>query len=144
MLTLETLVNERRLVHADALVATPPRIQTADPATRAILGYLVANCSMCHNGSGEIAALAPVIRVPELLQDADAVARVLVSHPTRWQVPGVRDGESVLVHPGEPSRSAMLVRMRSRAPSSQMPPLGTVVRDQQAVDAVSAWIANRK
>jgi mono/diheme cytochrome c family protein len=144
MLTLETLGNERRLLHAESLLAAPPRIKAADPATRAVLGYLVANCSMCHNGGGEIAALAPVIRVPELLQDADAVARALVSHPTRWQVPHVREGESVLVHPGEPSLSAMLVRMRSRAPSSQMPPLGTVVRDQQAVDAVAAWIASRK
>jgi hypothetical protein len=31
--------------------------------------------------------------------------------------------------------------MRSRSPSSQMPPLATVIRDQQAVDAIAAWIA---
>jgi hypothetical protein len=31
--------------------------------------------------------------------------------------------------------------MRSRRPSSQMPPLGTVVVDGDAVDLVSAWIA---
>jgi hypothetical protein len=32
------------------------------------------------------------------------------------------------------------VRMRSRRPSSQMPPLGTVIRDQQPVDVITAWI----
>ena len=30
--------------------------------------------------------------------------------------------------------------MRSRRPSSQMPPLGTVVRDQAATDAIARWI----
>jgi hypothetical protein len=34
----------------------------------------------------------------------------------------------------------MLARMRSRRPSSQMPPLGTVVRDDEAVAAVQKWI----
>lgn len=144
MLTLQTLADEHLLSPAGDLIANPPRIRTSEPATRAVLGYLVANCSMCHNGNGEIAALAPVIRLPELLEDGDAVARTLISHPTRWQVPAVRDGASVVVHPGEPMLSAMLLRMRSRSPSSQMPPLGTVVRDQQAVDAVAAWIASRK
>jgi hypothetical protein len=44
-------------------------------------------------------------------------------------------------HAGAPELSTMLLRMRSRSPSSQMPPLGTVLRDEQAVAAISAWIA---
>jgi len=32
------------------------------------------------------------------------------------------------------------VRMRSRRPSSQMPPLGTTVADRDAIELVSAWI----
>lgn len=145
LLTLKTLANENLISGLSAdMVVKPPRIVTSDPQTRTVLGYLAANCAMCHNGRGEIAALAPKIRLRDLVEDGDAVARTLISHPTRWQVPGAGDGESVAVHPGEPARSAMLVRMRSRSPSSQMPPLGTVVRDQQAVDAVSAWIASRK
>ena len=141
LLTLKTLADEALISPAPADLA--PRIRTADPATRAVLGYLVGNCSMCHNGRGEIAALAPVIRVPDLLEDADAVARTLAS-PTRWQIPNVPEGQSRAVSPGEPALSAMLVRMRSRSPSTQMPPLGTAVRDQQAVDAVAAWIAARR
>jgi hypothetical protein len=73
--------------------------------------------------------------------DADAVARSLMSQPTKWQVPSVPEGASLLVNTHAPDTSAFLVRMGSRRPSSQMPPLGTVVRDQQAVDAIAAWIA---
>jgi hypothetical protein len=85
--------------------------------------------------------MGPVIRTADLLMDGDAVARSLAGQRTRWQVPGETPGESVLVHEGVPERSAIYVRMRSRAPSSQMPPLGTTVRDQAALDAVARWIS---
>jgi len=78
----------------------------------------------------------------EMLADGDAAARNLVERPSAWQVPGAADGHSVVVHPGSPDLSALFVRLRSRAPSSQMPPLGTVLRDQQAVDAIGRWISN--
>jgi cytochrome c553 len=141
MVTLQTLVDDGLLRDLPAdLMSRPPRIATSSPETRAILGYLVTNCGNCHNGSGEISASAPVLIYRELLEDGDTVARRLVGHRTKWQVPGVADGESVLVQPGHPDASALLVRMRSRAPSSQMPPLGTVMRDQEALDAITRWI----
>jgi mono/diheme cytochrome c family protein len=145
MLTLKTLLDERLLSPARTeLVTAPPRIRTADPATRAVLGYLSANCAMCHNGNGEISALGPVIRYRELLADGDAVARSLLGQPTRFQHPKAPEGTTVLVNVDAPDLSAILFRMRSRSPSYQMPPLGTVVRDQKAVDAVSHWIASRR
>jgi hypothetical protein len=141
MITLSNLVAEQRLAGARRdLLADAPRIRTDDAQTRSLLGYLAANCGACHNGRGEIAALGPTIRVSDLVEDGDAVARGLIGQRTKWQVPGVPDGESVLVHPGAPERSAIAVRMMSRRPSSQMPPLGTVVRDQEAVDLVTRWI----
>lgn len=141
MITLRDLVEERLLApERTDLLATPPRIRTASASTRSVLGYLAANCGVCHNGNGEIAALGPTIRQEDLLTDGDAVARTLAGQLTHWQIPGSMEGSTVLLHPGEPERSALLVRMRSRSPSSQMPPLGTVVRDQQAVDAIAQWI----
>lgn len=140
MITLDVLAREGRL-RQSAATAPVPRIRTQDPATRAVLGYLAANCSHCHNGSGEIAALGPTIRYSDLLRDGDAVARALLNAPTSWQLAGATGGSTVLVDPGSPERSALFARMKSRSPSSQMPPLGTVVRDQQALDAVAAWIA---
>jgi hypothetical protein len=141
--TLTTLLEERRLSPpALARSTTPvPRIQTRDPQTRAMLGYLTANCGSCHNGRGEIAAMGPTLKIDDLLRDGDAVARAMIGQRTKWQVPGVVEGTSVLIDPNAPEQSAMLVRMRSRRPSSQMPPLGTVVRDAVAVERLGAWIA---
>jgi cytochrome c553 len=144
MVTLETLVREERLAPLDGtLVSQPPRIAATDPQTRALLGYLSANCGTCHNGSGEIAVLGPSLKFSDLLADGDGVAARLTGHRTAWQVPGVAEGQSMLVDPRTPDQSAMLVRMRSRRPSSQMPPLGTVVKDQEAVSALQQWIAAR-
>jgi hypothetical protein len=140
MLTLATLISEKRLRGAPADAgAVPPRIATDNARTRTVLGYLVANCGGCHNGRGEIAALGPVLRYDDLLRNADAVAASLVGQPTKWQVPGRLEG-SVLIDTHSPDQSALLARLRSRSPSSQMPPLGTVVRDADAVQAVGEWI----
>ena len=142
MLSLRDLAKSGALAPArDDLLANPPRIRTAKASTRAVLGYLAANCGVCHDGSGEIAALGPIIRHEDLLKDGDAVARSLFGHQTSWHIPGAPEGTSVLVYPGAPEKSALFLRMRSRSPSTQMPPLGTVVRDRQAVEAIRKWIA---
>ena len=46
----------------------------ANPRTRAALGYSLANCGTCHNGSGEIAALGPLAEAATSCADGDAVA----------------------------------------------------------------------
>ena len=142
MLTLRDLIDERRLspVHGH-LVAAAPRIRASSPATRAVLGYLAANCGSCHNGNAEISVLGPSLTIPELIGDGDRVARSLIDRPSAWQLPGAPLGTSLLVAAGAPELSTLVARMRSRSPSSQMPPLGTVMRDQQAVDAISGCIA---
>ncbi len=141
MITLKTLVEERRLSPSgEDLIANPPRIATNNAATRAVLGYFAANCGGCHNRGGEIATLGPSLKHSDLLGDGDAIARTLFGHPTHWQAPGHPEGTTVLLDATAPEKSAMLVRMRSRSPSSQMPPLGTVMRDQVAVEAIRRWI----
>jgi mono/diheme cytochrome c family protein len=141
MITLATLFDEGLIdgISRDVL-ANPPRVATSNPRTRTVLGYLSANCGSCHNGRGEIAALGPILREDDLLRDADAVAARLVNQPTKWQIQGRTEG-SVLVDPKMPEQSALLARLRSRSPSSQMPPLGTVLRDSDAVQVVSDWIS---
>jgi mono/diheme cytochrome c family protein len=142
MLTLADLINQGTLTPAPMhFIANPPRIRSSSPATRSVLGYLAVNCVICHNGGGDGTPLGPSLAMRDLLEDADTAARSLLHRPSAWQVPGVADGHSVVVHPGSPDRSALFVRLRSRAPSSQMPPLGTAVRDQQAVDAIGRWIS---
>jgi mono/diheme cytochrome c family protein len=140
--TLRTLVDERLLTPSRSdLVTAPPRIRTSDTRTRTMLGYLSTNCGSCHRGDAQIAAQVPSLRYSDVVRDGDGVAANLVGRHTAWRVPGVVEGASVLIDPAAPDSSAMLVRMRSRSPSSQMPPLGTVLRDQAAVDALRQWIA---
>ena len=57
-LDLRVLV-ERGLVRGlpHRLLATPPRIAARSSTERAALGYLYANCAMCHNASGPLSSL---------------------------------------------------------------------------------------
>jgi mono/diheme cytochrome c family protein len=121
------------------LVARPPRIHTSDPATRAVLGYFAGNCGHCHNGGGDIAYDGPSLRYSDIL-DGDAVAAALLAKATSWQVPGLPEGASLMLSRSHPEASAMLVRMKSRRPSSQMPPLGTNLRDEEAIARVQRWL----
>ena len=139
-LSLELLVDAGLLTLADPGQPVPrPKIATADPSTRAVLGYLSANCGGCHGREGDVPAVTPFLREELLLTDADAVVRAMSERATTWQLPGHDEGTK-LVDPIAPQASALLARMRSRRLSSQMPPLGTVVRDEEAVAAVQKWI----
>jgi len=140
MVTGATLEREHLLSPSRPdMIAAPPRIQTKDPQTRAVLGYFAGNCGSCHNRSGEIAYGGPSLKHSDL-GDGDAVARALLGHATSWQVPGQPEGKSFMLNRDVPDASAMLARMKSRRPSSQMPPLGTNLRDEEAVAAVTRWL----
>ena len=141
MITLGTLVTERLLSPArPEWLADPPRIKAGSPRTRAALGYFASNCGTCHNPGGETSFTGPSLKHSDVA-DGDAVARALMGYATRWQVPGQPDGASLMLNAESPEASAMLVRMRSRRPSSQMPPLGTNLRDDRAIDVIAKWIA---
>jgi hypothetical protein len=145
MVTLRTLVDERRLSPARPdLVATPPRIAARDPRERAVLGYLSTNCGSCHNPKSSIASLGLFLEHQADRPDTcapDAIATT-VNQPGHWVVPTAPAGASRIVSPGRPELSALLARAKSRRPSSQMPPIGTVVADREALEMVSAWIAS--
>jgi cytochrome c553 len=141
MVTLQTLLDEQLLTGADAALRTnPPRIAARDPATRTVLGYFSANCGACHNGDGQITAQLPSFHYDDIL-NGEAIVAQLIGRPSRWQAPGRSEG-TLLIDPALPQASAVLLRMRSRRPSSQMPPLGTVLPDQEAVQAIERWIAD--
>jgi mono/diheme cytochrome c family protein len=141
LLTLRDLMAGGLLRHqSPGIASSDPRNRTASGATRAVLGYVLANCGMCHNGSDDLSVPGPSLTTAELLADGDAVAARMLGRRTRWQIPGTADGASVLIAPGAPGSSAILVRMRSRSPSSQMPPLGTVLRDDEAIRRMAEWI----
>ena len=147
MMTLRTLADEHVLEPArPELVAAPPRIAAPDARTRAVLGYLSTNCGSCHNQDSSIANLGL------LLKASASPSHPAPSHPrtpespdllrptSKWQIPNVPEAASQYVTPGAPELSAILVRMKSRRPSTQMPPLGTVLHDKEAIALVTEWI----
>jgi hypothetical protein len=143
MVTLETLTRERLLAPArPELVQAPPRIAAQDARTRAVLGYLSANCGGCHNAESSLASLGLLLKArlePSHTTPPDTV-KALLRPTAKWEIPQAPDGASAFVTPGAPDLSALLVRMRSRRPSTQMPPLGTVLHDREAIDLVTGWV----
>jgi cytochrome c553 len=141
MVTLRTLVADEAFTPPrPELASQPPRIP-GDSRTRAALGYLTGNCGHCHNEESWVAT----VRYPLLMPYAshaqiDHTIRALLASTTKWDIPHTEPGTTKFVTAGAPDLSALFVRMRSRRPSSQMPPLGTVVQDGEAVELLSAWI----
>ena len=124
------------------LVTSPPRIREQDPVARAALGYLSTNCGACHNSEGPLARLGFDLRHDLAGNGAspEPARATTVNAPTRFPIPGVSGDSTRIILPGAPRRSVLLYRMQSRRPSSQMPPLGTRVADQEAIDLLRRWI----
>jgi hypothetical protein len=147
MVTLKTLVNENLVTpRRPEWITAPPRIAAASPVTRTALGYLSANCGNCHNRASSIASLGLDLRyeVPQpgagkTSTECAAALATTAGKRGHWVVPEAQE-ESRIINPGHPESSALLRRMKSRRPLSQMPPLGTVVADRQAIDLLTSWV----
>jgi hypothetical protein len=150
MVTLQTLMDDGMLKpRRTELIARPPRVRAENPRARAVLGYLSTNCGVCHNSEGPLASLGMLLKQPsgaglpaEGVGEAgpNVAIRTTVGRASAWQIPGAGEGASARITPGSPDLSALLHRMKSRRPSSQMPPLGTVMPDHAAIEAVTIWI----
>jgi mono/diheme cytochrome c family protein len=126
-----------------ALLAEPPRIPAATPLERAALGYLQANCAHCHNHDGQPVPVR--LTLSHSVSSASAShARVLqsmVDAGSRYRPPG-GPAEPQVVVPGQPGLSVLALRMRSRHPQVQMPPIGTRIADPEGLALIERWIAS--
>ena len=135
---LRALVARELVINLPAnLVENPPRIAASTPAARAALGYLHANCGHCHNDSG------PMLLVDMTLAQAgagstDSVLGSLVGRASDFRAYGL----DTRIVPGRPEESILALRMRSRNPFLQMPPLGTRIPDDEGIALVDEWIRN--
>jgi hypothetical protein len=141
MLTLRRLVAEGLVTDARPLRRRPPRIP-GDARTRAALGYLTANCGHCHHDESRAATVRHPMLMPAFATPAQVrtTIRTLLAQTTTWDLPQAEAGTTTLLRAGAPEASAIVARMRSRRPSTQMPPLGTVLPDGDALDLLSRWI----
>lgn len=135
---------ERGLVRGlpPALLESPPRIAALTKTARAALGYLYGNCAMCHNARSSLADLGFSLdySAGHARREPDAVATA-AGRASRFLVPGAPAEHSERVRKGDPDLSAIAVRIASRQPAQQMPPLGTQVVDEEALRLVRKWIA---
>jgi hypothetical protein len=135
----------RRLVRGfpAALAAAPPRIAASTPTARAALGYLQANCGGCHTGAGELKSLGFALNYTLAQPSTQAPPAVATSLGLISQFK-LQDTPDVVerVCAGVPDKSVLVARMGSRHPVLQMPPLGTRLVDEEALQLIRRWIAN--
>jgi mono/diheme cytochrome c family protein len=122
-------------------LARPPRIAAPTPRARAVLGYLETNCAICHTASGELASLGLLLDAPleSRAGPASALATAL-GRPSRFRFQDARHDADLRLVAGDPERSVLALRLGSRRPAAQMPPLGTRAVDAEAVALIEAWI----
>ena len=118
------------------LSSTVPRI-AGDPIERAALGYLHGNCGGCHHDRGPLASLGLV-----LWRSVEADDRASLFAPARF-CDDAWDADHRVVA-GAPERSVLALRMGSRVPHQQMPPIGTRRVDETARALVEQWIRNER
>jgi len=127
----------RRLITGlpDEVLERAPRIEASTPSARAALGYLHANCGHCHNRSGPL-LLVDMVLAQDMEGSPEPVARSLVGRASDFRANGL----DTRVVPGRPDESILALRMRSRSPMLQMPPLGTRIPDAEGLALVEGWI----
>lgn len=125
------------------LIDRAPRIAAASPTERAALGYLHGNCGHCHADPAATTAAVPVgiLLAQDVLSPAAAakVMRSLIGAPSRF-MPSGRTTAVPVIALGDSSDSVLLLRMRSRNPQVQMPPLGTAIADSAGLALIERWI----
>jgi hypothetical protein len=123
------------------LLAQPPRIAAASPTERAALGYLHANCGHCHNDGGSPAPVGLVLG-QDATGGAASTERALhsmVGVPSRFRAKSAPEATQLLAR-GQADASVLALRMRSRNPFTQMPPVGTRLADADGIALIERWI----
>jgi hypothetical protein len=135
--TLDSLIEEQALSD----VPEQPLVIPGSDVERNALGYLHANCGMCHHPESVVSTEVSM----ELWLRADELGSVEATGPYRTALgtaPSLDDFPEAtsLIEPGEPEHSAVFLRMNSRDGETQMPPLGTEQVDVDGIAAVQSWI----
>jgi hypothetical protein len=115
----------------------PPRID-GSPRERAALGYLSANCGMCHSSAGALTGLGLDLSHRLDRTGEAAAVETTLERPSGFRWPN--DADPRRISCAQPDLSVLIRRMASRQPLAQMPPLGTHRVDTDALELVTDWI----
>jgi hypothetical protein len=132
------------LVSADLLSHPPARTDfkpPGPPPVAAALGYLHANCGHCHNRSG---TSWPDTQMDLRLTIDDFTPAMTGAYRTTIgkEIQAYRNPAFTMrVVPGDPEKSALMFRMKTRGSKDQMPSLATEMVDPMGVQLIQTWIA---
>lgn len=119
-----------------------PFVPPGDAVEAAALGYLHGNCGHCHNLNG---SARPDTDLDLRLRATDVDPLRTAAYLSTVGVPLQSYGETqqnlLRLVPGEPARSALLLRMQQRGDPSQMPPVASESVDPDGIAIAEAWIA---
>ncbi len=83
------------------------------------------------------------VRLAQDVTDAQASTRDILKamrdRPSRFKPHGAAQAATIVAS-GSPDTSVLALRMRSRNPNIQMPPLGTAIPDIEGLALVEHWI----
>lgn len=134
--TLATLAERDLLSDPPSGALTPPGDATASSA----LGYLHANCGICHNPRSFVSEVSDLDLWLESAKlgsvEETSTYRSAVNQAQKIALPGA----DALIVAGDPRHSAVVLRMQRREDEDQMPPVGSELADSAGLAAVSAWI----
>jgi hypothetical protein len=135
-ITLDSLVLAGRLSAPPASALALP----GDATAQAALGYLHANCGICHNAQSFVSEVTSAMFWLESAKlgtvEATPVYETTVNQPQDLALPGA----DALIAAGQPDKSAVVLRMQQRETEEQMPPIASDVADATGLAAVTAWI----
>jgi hypothetical protein len=134
------LIARGLIVGSPQSALAPPRWSAASATDRAALGYLHGNCGHCHNEQGPLRNVGLFLRQTAAAGAERAIASTF-DRPVKQPAPGLSADAVLRIEPQHPDRSALMQRIASRYPPLQMPPLGTALVDQEAVELLRRWIA---
>jgi mono/diheme cytochrome c family protein len=132
-LGIDDLVEEKRL---SAKPSAPIQIP-GDAVAEGALGYLHANCGLCHNSQSKVARTTP-LRLWESTLKLETVETTL-GYETTVGAANSFLPELHVVEPGRPDESELVIRISERG-IRQMPPIATEVVDEDGVAKIRAWV----
>ncbi len=129
------------LAAAGRLSAAPASAPEApgEGNVRDALTTLHANCGHCH---GPYHPLATTRAMRLQLGSSDGTPEATATYRTAFgaHTSHIIGETTVVIVPGSPEQSQLFVRMGTRNPDEQMPPLGTRLVDERALGVIRTWI----
>ena len=106
---------------------------SSDLSSRA-LAYLDVNCGHCHRSDGPAHTTGLYLTYDQTNKGRLGICKSPVAA-------GKGSGDRLFgVHPGQADSSILVFRMESNDPGIMMPELGRVIKHQEGIDLVRAWI----